>query len=69
MVQDALRAASPNLAELAKRASITPAAIYRYSRGTRTPGRDVLRKLAKVLRRQAGELSAWADQLDAESNR
>jgi transcriptional regulator with XRE-family HTH domain len=69
MVQEALRAARPELREIAKRAGVTSGAMYKYSTGHRTPGRDVLRALAKALRQQAGELMAWADQLDAESNR
>lgn len=69
MVVEALRAAGPSLQEIAKRAGVSKAAMYKYSIGNRTPGRETLRAIAKALRKQSGELAAWADQLDAESNR
>lgn len=69
MVEESLKAASPSLQEIAKRAGIKTPTMYMYSSGNRTPGRGPLRAIAKALRQQAGELTAWADQLDAESNR
>ncbi len=69
MVKKALKVASPSLATLAKRAGVSKATVYAYSVGNRTPGRDTLRALAAAFRLQAGELMAWADQLDSESNR
>ena len=69
MIIEALQAASPHLRQIAKRAGVKPAAMYHYSTGRRTPDRETIRAIATALRKQSGELAAWADQLDAESNR
>ena len=69
LVRDALRAARPELGEIATRAGVNKSAMYQYSAGNRTPKPSVLRAIAKALRFHAGTLTAWADQLDAEANR
>jgi len=69
MVSNAIQASSLSLSELAKSAGISPYTLRSYREERRTPSPDVLRKLARALRKHAGGLSSIADRLDAEAER
>ncbi len=65
MVATALRAARPELQQIAERAGVSRPTLYAYLAGRRTPGPDVLKRLAKALRMQSAELSGQAAMLES----
>ncbi len=59
----ALRAATLKQSDLARAAGITPYSFRQYWYGRRTPKPDVLKRIAKALRGQGGELLRLAREL------
>ena len=69
LVAEALEAAALAVEELAVRAGLSSSALRRYRLGDRTPSPDVLRRLAKELRRQGKRLERLAHTLETEAER
>ena len=69
LVADAVATAALPVEELARRARLSSSALRRYRLGDRTPSPDVLRRLAKELRRQGKRLARLAHTLETEAER
>jgi len=69
LVAEALEAAALAVEELASRTGLSSSALRRYRLGDRTPSPDVLRRLAKELRRQGKRLARLAHTLETEAER
>ena len=67
MVAQALQAAALAVEELASNTGLSSSALRRYRLGNRTPSPEVLRRLAKELRRQGKRLERLAHTLEAEA--
>ena len=59
-----IRAAMPNLKELAKEAGITYRQARSYQAGQRTPPPAVVTRIVKALRARSGRLGKLADELE-----
>jgi transcriptional regulator with XRE-family HTH domain len=64
IVAQALRTASPAMEDIARSVGLTSAALRQYRLGARTPSSDVIQRLARTLRTQAGRLLAIARRLE-----
>lgn len=65
MLSNALSAASPTQADLARAAGISYHALRQYRKGERTPSPAVVRRIAQALRAQAERLTRMAGDLEA----
>ena len=69
LVADAVETAALPVEELASRTGLSSSALRRYRLGDRTPSPDVLRRLAKELRRQGKRLERLAHNLETEADK
>ena len=67
MITQALEAAIPTQAELAKAAGISYHALRQYRKGERTPPPAVVRRIARALRGHGARLAKLADALEVAS--
>lgn len=65
MIRKALEAAIPTQPELARAAGISYHALRQYRKGERTPPPQVVKAVARALRKQGGKLQQLAAELEA----
>ena len=69
LVAAAVQAAALAVEELASNTGLSSSALRRYRLGNRTPSPEVLRRLAKELRRQGKRLERLAHTLETEADK